>query len=103
MMEERRSAERLRTNISVRWESLKTQGRGSVCDLSVSGCFVLSAGEVEAGEVVRLKLILDDQISTLWGYIVYRIPDMGFAVRLAQEHDNSQRLMSSLNFGQEEK
>lgn len=80
-MQERRSANRLRTNINVRWETLKTQGRGFVCDLSSSGCFVLSGGEVTQGELIRLNLLVSDEMVTVWGTIVYTIGEMGFAVR----------------------
>ena len=80
-MQERRSANRLRTNISVRWETLRTQGRGSVCDLSSSGCFVLSGGEVSQGELARLDLLVSDELVTVWGTVVYAISEMGFAVR----------------------
>ena len=80
-MQERRSANRLRTNINVRWETLKTQGRGFVCDLSSSGCFVLSGGDVTRGELARLDLAVSDEMLTVWGTVVYAIGEMGFAVR----------------------
>jgi len=80
-MEERRKATRLRTNISVRWETLKTQGRGAVCDLSSSGCFVLTGGEVVPRELTRMDLSLPDQVMTFWGNVVYEVSEMGFAVR----------------------
>ena len=80
-MQERRRAQRLRTNINVRWETLKTQGQGSVCDLSASGCFVLSGGEVTPGELTRLDMRVTDELLTVWGTVVYTISEMGFAVR----------------------
>ena len=80
-MEERRSAERLRTNLQVRWQTLRTEGRGSVCDLSVSGCFVLTGGEVSPRELVRMDLLLPQEVVTLWGNVVYSLSEMGFAVR----------------------
>ena len=80
-MQERRAAKRVRANINVRWETLKTQGRGSVCDLSSSGCFVLTGGEVVRGELTRMDLSLTDQVITFWGYVVYPVSEMGFAVR----------------------
>jgi PilZ domain-containing protein len=80
-MQERRSANRLRTDINVRWETLRTQGRGLVCDLSSSGCFVLAGGEVTQGELTRLDLVLSDELLTVWGTVVYTIGEMGFAVR----------------------
>jgi len=80
-MQERRTSERVRANLNVRWETLKTQGRGSVCDLSSSGCFVLTGGEVTAGELIRLELVFNNDIATLWGHIIYSISEMGFAIR----------------------
>ena len=80
-MQERRSANRLRTDINVRWETLRTQGRGLVCDLSSSGCFILSGGEFTREEMARLDLLVSDEILTVWGTVVYAIGEMGFAIR----------------------
>jgi hypothetical protein len=80
-MEERRKATRLRANIGVRWETLKTEGRGAVCDLSSSGCFVLTGGEVVPRELTRMDLSLPDEVMTFWGNVVYGVSEMGFAVR----------------------
>jgi PilZ domain len=65
----------------VHWETLTAQGSGSVSDLSSSGCFVLSGGEVTVGELMRMELISSDGIAGLWGNVVYAINEMGFAVR----------------------
>ena len=80
-MQERRRAQRFHANVRVRWETLKAQGRGDVCDLSSSGCFVLTGGEVIRGELARLELMLAGDVTTLWGNVVYNINEMGFAVR----------------------
>ena len=80
-MQERRRAQRFHANVRVRWETLKAQGRGDVCDLSSSGCFVLTGGEVVRGELARLELMLAGDMTTLWGNVVYNINEMGFAVR----------------------
>ena len=80
-MQERRAAKRIRANINVRWETLKSQGRGAVCDLSSSGCFVLTSGEVVPRELARMDLSLPDQAMTFWGNVVYAVSEMGFAVR----------------------
>lgn len=80
-MQERRAAERLRIDISVAWEALRTQGRGAVCDLSSLGCFVLTGAEVRAGELIRLEIHFPQESATLWGEVVYSIAEMGFALR----------------------
>ena len=95
-MEERRSAQRLHTNLNVRWESLKSQGRGSVCDLSAGGCFVLSGGEITPGELIQMQLFAGDEIVGLWGQIIYVVSEMGFAVRFVFARDDEQRLRSLL-------
>ena len=95
-MQERRGAPRLRTNIAARWETLKTQGRGSVCDLSSTGCFVLTGGELSARELVRLELIAGDEIVNAWGYVVYHVREMGFAVRFVLQIDDDRRAIDRL-------
>jgi PilZ domain-containing protein len=95
-MQERRTAPRLRTNINARWETLKSQGRGSVCDLSSGGCFVLTGGEVAAKDLVRLELTVDDQIVTAWGYVVYHVVEMGFALRFVLQIEDDRRAIEHL-------
>src|SRR5947207_14136438 len=97
MNEERRSGQRLRTNINVRWESLKAQGNGQVCDLSASGCFVLSGGKVNQGELIQARLILEDEIITLWGQVIYAISEMGFALRFLFAGEDGERWRALLD------
>lgn len=80
-MQERRARQRFRVDLKVRWETLKAEGRGSVCDLSSSGCFILTGDDVKAGELTRLELVFDDDVATLWGQAIYNVSEMGFAVR----------------------
>ena len=80
-MQERRAAPRLRTNLNLRWETLHTGGRGTICDLSTTGCFILTGGEVSPPELVRMNIVLPAEMATLWGSVVYTISEMGFAVR----------------------
>src|SRR3954447_25206979 len=100
-MQERRNAPRLQTNLKVRWETLQTGGRGTVCDLSTSGCFILTGGEVTPPELVRLNIALSSEMATLWGTIVYAIGEMGFAVRFVfgsdADKDLVQRVIASLH------
>jgi hypothetical protein len=95
-MQERRAAKRLRANINVRWETLKTQGRGAVSDLSSSGCFVLTGGEVAPRELTRMDLSLPDQVMTFWGNVVYAVSEMGFAVRFVFETEADKESLERL-------
>jgi hypothetical protein len=95
-MQERRTAERVRTNLRARWEALMAHGRGAVCDLSDGGCFVLTGGEVKAGELVRLEIHFPDRVVFFWGEVVYAIAEMGFALRFAFSNDDEKRVLASL-------
>jgi PilZ domain len=90
-MQERRQAERFRTNLQSRWESLLAQGPGEVVDISATGCFMLAAAQLNANELVRLQIQFPDHLVFLWGQLVYEIPEMGFAVRFVFSEENEAR------------
>jgi len=100
-MQERRTAERVRLNLRTRWEALTTQGRGAVTDLSPSGCFVLTGGEVSVGELIRMDISFPEEIVSVWGQVVYAVAEIGFALRFnfgsVEEQVALNRLLESLN------
>jgi hypothetical protein len=57
---------------------------------------VLTGGEVSARDLVRLELILDDQIVTAWGYVVYHVLEMGFALRFVLQIEDDRRAIEHL-------
>jgi len=57
---------------------------------------VLTGGELLAKELVRLELILDDQIVSVWGYVVYQVREMGFAVRFVLQIEDDRRAIEHL-------
>ncbi|HYX30930.1 MAG TPA: PilZ domain-containing protein [Pyrinomonadaceae bacterium] len=93
-MQERRSAPRFRSDLNVQWETLKITGRGQVCDLSSSGCFILTGGEVHPRELVKLKIRLPQEVVTLWGNVVYAVSEMGFAVLFVFESESDSQLIA---------
>jgi hypothetical protein len=94
-MQDRRTAERIRINLAARWEGLMTAVRGAVCDLSLTGCFILTAGQVETGELVRLELHFADRVNQVWGEVVYGIAEMGFAMRFAFANADEELALAS--------
>ena len=100
-MQERRAAERLRIDLHARWEALRTEGRGAVCDLSSLGCFVLTSAQVRPGELIRLEIDFPQEAASLWGEVVYAVAEIGFALRFgfAAESDKASliKLIASLN------
>jgi len=95
-MQERRAAERLRIDLNARWEALKTQGRGAVCDLSSLGCFVLTSAEVKPGQLIRLEINFPQEVAPLWGQVVYAVGEIGFALRFAFGDEADQRKLAGL-------
>ena len=95
-MQERRAAERLRVDLNARWEALRTQGRGTVCDLSSLGCFVLTSAEVKPGQLIRLEINFPQEVASLWGQVVYAVGEIGFALRFAFGNEADQRKLAGL-------
>lgn len=58
MTENRRTDERVSINLPARWDGLSGTHEGRIEDLSLGGCFVNSAGRVDAGEVVGVEIKL---------------------------------------------
>ena len=73
-----RRAERVRVNIKVRWEGVLEQKEGTLVDLSINGCFILTAHLVQTGELIRLEM---ENSLVVWGEVIYQIEEMGFALR----------------------
>ena len=95
-MQEQRGSPRLRVDLNVHWETLKSQGRGQVSDLSASGCFVLTGGDVAARELTRLQITSQLQVAILWGQIVYVVNEIGFAVRFIFRDESDQSALNDL-------
>lgn len=54
MTENRRSDERVATNLMAKWSGLAGDHEGRIEDLSLGGCFVNTTGRVDVGEIVGL-------------------------------------------------
>lgn len=81
MGEERRQAERAKVDLKASWEGSLTQLEGSIVDLSITGCFILSDDKVRVGELIRVEIQPPQEGSLyIWGEVIYQIPEMGFAV-----------------------
>jgi hypothetical protein len=82
---ERRRAERVRADLSARWQGAQARRAGTVTDISITGCFILTSDEVTAGERVRVEMRAPGgRRVTQPGEVVYRVPEMGFAVRFME-------------------
>jgi hypothetical protein len=82
MNQERRDSKRVWADIKVQWHGLLSSREGSISDISLTGCFILTGGDVSPGELVSVEIDLQGLLRMqLWGKVVYHITDMGFALR----------------------
>ena len=86
---ERRRSERVKVNIKVRWEGVLEQKEGTIVDLSINGCFILTAHLVKTGELIRLEM---ENSLVVWGEVIYQIEEMGFALRFNAALEEGQQL-----------
>lgn len=79
---DRRSAERIEVSVEIEWANETGVRRATLSDVSSGGCFVLTAGEVADGEVVRLLFPLSDGARVEFlGEVTNHVPEIGFAAR----------------------
>lgn len=82
---DRRAVERFNVNIEVEWEGLIGRKPGTLSDISLVGCFVLSSGEVEDGENVKIFFPLTDgKKIQFWGEVLNYVFEIGFAVKFIE-------------------
>ena len=85
---DRRATERFNVNIEVEWEGLIGRKPGTISDISHLGCFILSSGEVEDGENVKIFLPLTDgRKIQFWGEVSNHVFEIGLAVKFIELSD----------------
>lgn len=76
---ERRATQRFEVNIEVEWEGIDGRKKGTISDISTSGCFVLCSGEVNDGETVKIFIPLADGMKVeFWCEIINHVIEIGF-------------------------
>jgi hypothetical protein len=78
---DRRANERFKVNIDIDWEGFNGEKKGTISDISVSGCFVLCSGEVEDGDYIKIWFPLTNGNKIeFWGEVVNHVFEIGFGV-----------------------
>lgn len=95
MSQERRKAPRLQVDFPVRWEGVLTQQVGTVTSISESGCFVLTGGQVQPKELIRLEIDFPSGPACFWSEVVEEAYEIGFAVRFTSANDEDMALLHS--------
>jgi c-di-GMP-binding flagellar brake protein YcgR len=93
-MKERRRAERVSVKLDARWEGAVSKQKGTVTDISETGCFMLTADNVTRGEPVSIEIKLTSSRAIFMrGEVVYQIPEMGFAVQFTDSDETEKQML----------
>lgn len=83
--EERRGTNRYPIAVDVEWQGAAGRSSGSVSDVSLDGCFVLSSGDVSDGETVKILIPLADGMKVEFsGRVANHVLDIGFGLKFDQ-------------------
>lgn len=79
---ERRAELRVGVDADIGWTIDGTPNAGRLSDMSISGCFVMAAGQFSDGDMVRLYFPHPDgaQVEVL-GEVKNHVPEIGFGVK----------------------
>lgn len=94
---ERRLSERYQVDVEVEWQGSGERQTGSLSDVSFDGCFVLSSGDVQDGEPVRIFIPLADGMKVQFeGRVANHVVEIGFGVQFSQLSHPQRELIASL-------
>ena len=94
MVKNRRSDERVSTNLPARWEGISRSHQARIEDLGLGGCFVNTAGRVDVGELIDVQIQLPSgEWLQLRGEVTSYQMGIGFGVLFTfLTHDEEQAL-----------
>ena len=79
---DRRAVPRYPISVDVEWEGASPKTNGTLSDISSNGCFVLTSGLVDDGEIVRLFLPLTDGMKVqVLAVVANHVVEIGFGAK----------------------
>ena len=94
---DRRRSDRIQLPLEVRWEGISGRRVARVYDISLSGCYIETLGQVTKGERIRFEVQLPTgRWLPLQGDVVHEQPNMGFGVRLVDAPERDRRMLEQL-------
>ena len=95
--QDRRNVNRQNVSIEVEWEGPGGRHAGTLGDLSAAGCFVLSSGQVETGDTIKLLVPLGEGMKVeLLGEVRNCVFEIGFALRFTKPSEAQNDVISGL-------
>ena len=97
MNENRRTDERVATNMTARWDGQAGTTEARIEDLSLGGCFVNTRGSVDVGEIVGLEIKLPSgEWLQLRGEVASYQPGIGFGMLFPFLTDDEEQSLREL-------
>ena len=97
MSDERRRDERVGMPLEVLWDGLSGAQAARISDISISGCYIETLGQVAEGEDVSLKVMTPTgRWLNLRGEIMHYYPNMGFGVRFKDLSESERDVLERL-------
>jgi hypothetical protein len=97
MTDERRSDERVDTNLPAKWDGLSGGHEARITDLSLGGCYVNTNGRVDLGEVIVLEIKLPSgEWLQLRGEVTSYHSGIGFGVLFSFLTDEEEQTLREL-------
>lgn len=94
---ERREAQRYQVKLNARWEGVLAQRTGTISDISLSGCFLLTRDDVTPKELIRIEIQLPtERWIYLWAEVVYQVSEIGFALRFTGSTSTEHTMLNLL-------
>ena len=95
--ERRGASNRYPLEVDVEWEGPSGYFPGRISDISLDGCFVLSSGDIEDGDDVKIFVPFADGMSVQFdGKVANHVYEIGFGVRFEQLSDTQRDLLTQL-------
>lgn len=97
MFKERRLHPRVPLSLSVMWEGTAGKYEARTSDISMSGCFVDSIGQVALGELISFKLQMPaGDWMEVQAQVTNPLPPSGFGVRFVDLSDHQLKRLEAL-------
>jgi hypothetical protein len=97
MTKEKRRHGRFPLVLAASWDGAGNNSQARTTDISVTGCFIDSLGQVLVGETHNFKLIPPDgEDISVEGKIIYQQPGLGFGVRFTKISDADRLRLDAL-------
>ena len=97
MPEERRRNRRQKVLLEAAWESLSRRHEAHVDDVSLSGCFVNTYGQVEIGQLIEVKILRrSGEWLTLKGHVATYHQGVGFGLAFSNLTEENKKALHEL-------